>query len=149
MSTQAPPPVQGATDSVSLVLPDDPSAPSCARQLVREVLPRWHLAGLVDDAELVVSELVTNALRHGLPPVVLTVWRLPVGLRIDVRDERPSLAFHDLPMHSLEGDESGRGRGIVEHVSDHCGVDESSESSKTAYAAWDRVPPVAADDLPH
>jgi hypothetical protein len=38
-----------------------PSAVPCARLHTREVLWEWHLTGLSDSAELVVSELVTNA----------------------------------------------------------------------------------------
>ena len=37
-----------------------------ARLLVRDLLTRWDLETLVDDAELIVAELVANAVRHGL-----------------------------------------------------------------------------------
>lgn len=37
-----------------------------ARQFVRELLIRWGLAHLTDDAELIIAELVGNAVRHGL-----------------------------------------------------------------------------------
>jgi hypothetical protein len=40
-----------------------------ARQFVRELLTRWGLGYLTDDAELIVAELVGNAVRHGLPDV--------------------------------------------------------------------------------
>jgi Histidine kinase-like ATPase domain len=38
-----------------------------ARQFVRELLTRWELGYLTDDAELIIAELVGNAVRHGLP----------------------------------------------------------------------------------
>jgi hypothetical protein len=38
-----------------------------ARQFVRELLTRWGLGYLTDDAELIIAELVGNAVRHGLP----------------------------------------------------------------------------------
>ena len=37
-----------------------------ARQFVRELLDRWRLGHLSDDAELIIAELVGNAVRHGL-----------------------------------------------------------------------------------
>jgi anti-sigma regulatory factor (Ser/Thr protein kinase) len=46
-----------------ICLPADPTAAGLAREFVRKVLPQWGLDDLGDDAELVVSELVTNAVR--------------------------------------------------------------------------------------
>lgn len=46
-----------------ICLPADPTAAGLAREFVREALPQWGLDDLRDDAELVVSELVTNAVR--------------------------------------------------------------------------------------
>ncbi|MGP4111875.1 ATP-binding protein [Streptomyces sp. 4N509B] len=43
-------------------------SPHTARRLTRRTLTGWGLERLVDDAAVVVSELVTNALRYGLPP---------------------------------------------------------------------------------
>jgi anti-sigma regulatory factor (Ser/Thr protein kinase) len=37
-----------------------------ARQFVRELLGCWGLGHLIDDAELIIAELVVNAVRHGL-----------------------------------------------------------------------------------
>ena len=46
-------------------LPSDPQSVGRARELAREALESWGLEGLVDTTELLVSELVTNALRYG------------------------------------------------------------------------------------
>jgi PAS domain S-box-containing protein len=46
-------------------LPTDPQSVGRARELAREQLESWGLEGLVDTTELLVSELVTNALRYG------------------------------------------------------------------------------------
>nr|WP_306664842.1 SpoIIE family protein phosphatase [Streptomyces sp. Rer75] len=46
-------------------LPSDPQSVGRARELAREQLESWGLEGLVDTTELLVSELVTNALRYG------------------------------------------------------------------------------------
>lgn len=45
-----------------------PSAPGAARAHVRQVLAEWHLASVSDECELVVSELVTNALNASTGP---------------------------------------------------------------------------------
>lgn len=47
-------------------LPVDPESPRVARRLVRGTLQNWGLHTLVDDVTVTVSELVTNALRHGV-----------------------------------------------------------------------------------
>jgi hypothetical protein len=49
----------------------DPSAVAETRKNVREQLAAWHLENAGFIAELVVSELVTNAIRHGAPPIQL------------------------------------------------------------------------------
>src|SRR3984957_21053034 len=45
-----------------------PEAARTARQFVRELLTCWGLGYLSDDAELIIAELVGNAVRHGLRP---------------------------------------------------------------------------------
>ncbi|MCF3105695.1 SpoIIE family protein phosphatase [Streptomyces roseoverticillatus] len=46
-------------------LPAEPRSVARARELARQQLPQWGLDNLVDTTELLVSELVTNALRYG------------------------------------------------------------------------------------
>ncbi|HTV12495.1 MAG TPA: ATP-binding protein [Acidimicrobiales bacterium] len=85
--------------------------PSLARQVVRDVLYRWDMVALVDDAELIASELVANAVVHagGATRLALTGERGSY-LRIEVTDgdNRP-------PMRGkMTGDAlSGRGLNIV------------------------------------
>src|SRR5215468_9713400 len=43
-----------------------PEEARTARQFVRELLTGWGLGYLTDDAELIIAELVVNAVRHGL-----------------------------------------------------------------------------------
>ena len=145
MTSDARTPEERATDAVELPLPDDSSAPSTARRAVRETFSRWGLTVLVDDAELAVSELVTNALKHGLPPVQLTLCQSERSVRIDVSDTRPATATREWPVASLDSDESGRGRGIVAAVSDHCGTEVTSDNGKSSFAAWDLVPGARSD----
>src|SRR5260370_24866941 len=48
--------------------PLDPGVTACgaARDFTRQILGSWGLLGLAEDAVVIVSELVTNALRHGV-----------------------------------------------------------------------------------
>lgn len=56
-------------------LPADPQSVARARELTREQLAAWDLDPIADTAELLVSELVTNALRHGRGDVRLRLLR--------------------------------------------------------------------------
>ena len=56
----------GAQPAASRVLAPHPESVRDARDFTRATLCGWGMAAVCDDAELVVSELVTNALRHGL-----------------------------------------------------------------------------------
>jgi serine phosphatase RsbU (regulator of sigma subunit) len=59
--------VQGLPDGAvgDWTLSPEPRSVARARELTRDQLSSWELDGLADTAELLVSELVTNALRHG------------------------------------------------------------------------------------
>ena len=137
MSPGARPPSDDGTQHLRQDLPHDDSAPGLARALVRDALTRWDLVDRISDAELAISELVTNAVRHGLPPIVLEIGRTADSLRIAISDGRPSTAHHDVRIASCDDDESGRGQGIIEAVSDHTGVDETAVAGKSIYATWD------------
>jgi anti-sigma regulatory factor (Ser/Thr protein kinase) len=52
------------------------------RRFTRTALRLWDMPGLCDQAELVVSELVTNAIRHGLLSARRTIEDYPIGLRL-------------------------------------------------------------------
>ena len=71
--------------TLSLVLPKDAPAPRTARA----ALDRW-LADIdrptADAARNIVTELVSNAVRFGRPPIRVTVDQQPSGLRIEVAD---------------------------------------------------------------
>ncbi|WP_370103373.1 SpoIIE family protein phosphatase [Streptacidiphilus sp. MAP12-20] len=52
-------------------LPPEPTVVSTARHLARRQLEAWHLEHLQDTTELIISELVTNAIRYGTGPVTV------------------------------------------------------------------------------
>ena len=106
---------------VRLPLTDEPHASARARRQVIETLRSWGLEDLVDDAVLAGSELVTNAVLHGGPPVELRVSRQSRGVRLDILD-----GSRVLPVRPLASTENMTGRGIalVEAVSTRWGVDQ-------------------------
>ncbi|MGV9292367.1 SpoIIE family protein phosphatase [Streptomyces sp. NPDC003719] len=90
-------------------LPPDGTAAGLARGAAREQLERWGLEDLVDTTQLVVSELVGNALRYGNAPGELRLLRHE-RLTVEVSDSGP-----DLPriQHADVSDESGRGLQLI------------------------------------
>lgn len=94
-------------------LDGDPAAAVTARALTAAVLSGRD-AELVGDAVLVTSELVTNALAHGRPPVSITLILRTVPdpcLIIDVSDGSP-----DPPVRELPGDAGHFGLRIAEEL---------------------------------
>lgn len=99
-----------------------PTAPGRARAWTRRVLWEWQLASVWDSAELVVSELSTNAILASRPlarPVIrLTLTRDEGELGIFVRDYCPGAPQ---PAHVGNQDENGRGLLLVEAMSTRWG----------------------------
>ncbi|MCP3821666.1 ATP-binding protein [Streptomyces sp. A3M-1-3] len=121
--------------SASCALPARYEAVRGARKFTQSTLGQWGLDERFDDVALVVSELVTNALRHALPadtprdhdqdpPVRLHLMRWTTRLVCAVRDPSDqSPAAGDAP-YSTETNssaESGRGLFLVDSFSDSWG----------------------------
>ncbi len=99
-----------------------PTAPSCARAWTRQVLWEWQLPALSDTAELIVSELTTNAMlasrRLGRPSIRLALTLRRRELAIAVYDYCPGAPE---PGNADDDDENGRGLLLVEAVSSRSG----------------------------
>lgn len=93
----------------------DTSAIRRARKTVGDQLWAWGLSAIVDDAELITSELVTNAIEHGHGMIELRVSALPDRVRISVLDENAA----DLPIVATDRglQVGGRGLALVEQIS--------------------------------
>ncbi|MFE2979673.1 SpoIIE family protein phosphatase [Streptomyces sp. NPDC059258] len=100
-------------------LAQDPTTPATARVLVRDRLQGWGLdEDTVEATELIVSELVTNAVRYGTPPLRLRLL-LDSTLTCEVHDG--STAAPHL-RHARTVDEGGRGLFIVSRLAAHWGA---------------------------
>ncbi|MFJ2033336.1 ATP-binding protein [Streptosporangium sp. NPDC087985] len=103
----------------SWVLFSDASSASTARRLIRAQLADWGYDEQSEIAELLVSELVTNALLHGWGEPVLTLSSQDGTLRCEVEDENPA---PPRVAGESEDDESGRGMLLVDLLSHSWGT---------------------------
>lgn len=110
------------TDEATLELPRELVAVREARSVVRELLESWALDALVDDASLVVTELVANAVAHARSSCELAVARSPAGVRIEVRDRGTGTPEPQPPDPESE---HGRGLLIIAALSTAWGIDEA------------------------
>ena len=132
----------------SLVLGALPTAVACARLHARNVLYEWNLLSVADSVEIVVSELVTNAVRastgpDGRPKYDMKTGLARVGLRLSSNREHILIEVWDqdprMPMAKAAGpeDESGRGLMLVEALCEHWGCDTSS--GRDGKVVWAKV----------
>ncbi|GGU93070.1 hypothetical protein GCM10010182_05620 [Actinomadura cremea] len=116
----------------TVVLESSDRAPGTARRFVADRFREW---GLGDDrtARLIVSELVTNAWRHGSGPIVVRVFR-------DERDGRPVIEVWDggegRPVVRPEDHAAVCGRGVflVSQLTDTWGIRPLTEGGKLVWA---------------
>jgi anti-sigma regulatory factor (Ser/Thr protein kinase) len=141
MTSPAKPPGAGWELRTLLELGALPSAVPCARLHTKQVLWEWHLDALADTVELVVSELVTNAVHAsagltgsrrsgrwvpGTPPVRLWVFSDKERVLVQVWDGSDR---HPAPQHAEPDVESGRGLLLVESLSADWGSYPPDKSS--------------------
>ena len=113
-----------------LHLGNSPDAVPQARQFVAAWLTSPDLSRFVDDAELAVAELVTNALLHAAPPVSLRVVFEDDRVRVEVSDgSRATPVRGRADVASM----TGRGLALVEALSLRWGVEPAPEG-KTVWA---------------
>ncbi len=105
----------------SIELPAERSAAARARRFVRDVSAGWHLhEEEIDDLELLVSELVTNAVLHARSASRLTIDSNGDRVRVTVEDESAVA-----PRLREYGPEAATGRGVllVDRLATNWGVD--------------------------
>ncbi|MFG2196821.1 SpoIIE family protein phosphatase [Streptomyces sp. NPDC048639] len=107
----------------------DPAAVSRVRAAVTEQLAEWGLEDLVDTTELILSELITNAMRHGAGPINVRLLR-DRTLFCEVFDHSstsPHLRY------AATMDEGGRGLFLVAHLAERWGT-RYTEDGKVIWA---------------
>jgi anti-sigma regulatory factor (Ser/Thr protein kinase) len=110
--------------------PATPSSVAAARRLVLDAVSAFGLGDLDDRAELLASELVTNAVRHAHGPVrVRASHRRARTITVTVCDEASALPTLE---HRERSDDRGRGLQIVDAISDRWGV-ETRENGKCVW----------------
>lgn len=134
------------------VFADTPDTVRRARDFAVSTLTEWGLACLVEDARLVVSELVGNVVQHAITDkpvsridVHLKIW--PMWLFIGVSDEDsvpPDLPWAEPVSPELAGDfteavllDSGRGLFIVQRLADAVWWEPGDGDGKTVWCRFD------------
>ena len=125
-----------AENVVSWTLPAELTSASRARTLIRRPLRHWGLTDLVPTAELLVSELVTNAVRYAQGKIGLRLV-LEGGLVIEVLDD--SAALPRL-RHPDESDERGRGLQVVSQLAQRWGAGGRSPARSSGASFRCRIP---------
>ena len=118
-------------------VPAQPQSATAARHWLVATLQHWALPVDLDTAQLLLSEIVTNAILHGADPaageavITTELAETRVGLRVEVRDPNQGIVMGS---RSVPGDgdrgadlaESGRGLGVVGALAVEWGVLEES-----------------------
>ncbi len=102
----------------------DPASVPAGRRFVAALLDDWACAHLADTATLLTSEILTNAVVHGLGPVRLRLRRTDTEVTVIVSDRgryRPQPRLADLT------DESGRGLSLLEMLATSWGARATDE----------------------
>ncbi|WP_018657853.1 ATP-binding protein [Actinomadura flavalba] len=141
-----PTPHDGTPDTARLVLAGDAAAPGAARAFTTATLAGWGLEATRDDTVMAVSELVTNAVQHGLRDLAPgTAGRLQLVLLRHARrlvtvvtdpsaaNPKPNRTGGDFP-------EGGRGLLVVGAVSEAWGWAPLGSGGKAVWAAFGLPP---------
>jgi serine phosphatase RsbU (regulator of sigma subunit)/anti-sigma regulatory factor (Ser/Thr protein kinase) len=122
----------------------EPAAAAAARRFVRDTLRTWQVVGgpagqdeLVDDAVLLTSELVTNAVVHAGTPVQVTCRLAAGAVEVVVLDRHPVQLIPEPQQGEITEEERTSGRGLMlpSELASSWGV----TYARTAKAVWFRL----------
>jgi anti-sigma regulatory factor (Ser/Thr protein kinase) len=122
------------------VLPSLPEASIEARRFVRETAAGDVQPQVLDDALLLTSELVTNAVRHAghaiEDPIEVEVSVDDEALRVTVRDKGPGF---DPARPREQGEEGGLGYHLVKAISSRWGVERTAVGTHVWFEIGERT----------
>jgi anti-sigma regulatory factor (Ser/Thr protein kinase) len=108
-------------------LPATSAAPGVARAALEDVIPPPELAVRGEDARLVISELVTNAVKYGESeepnPIRMVIEADDAVVRVEVTQTLPAADLHPVPPRPGGDDIGGWGLHIAESLADAWGYD--------------------------
>jgi anti-sigma regulatory factor (Ser/Thr protein kinase) len=115
-----------------------PGAVREGRRHLEEALAASGAIALLDDAALVVAELLANAVQHGSPPLSIAVRAEPSKVRIEVHDANARPPVRPVASSTTM---TGRGLALVAAVSARWGVDRSEpDGGKVVWAELEPTP---------
>ena len=114
--------------------PEDLASPREARRFLDEVLQRWQCQPAIDTLQLLISEVVTNAVIHAHSQPEVSVLMLGSSIRIEVSDESGDIPT---PVDADDMAVSGRGLAMVAAEASAWGVVPRPSGGKTV---WFDVP---------
>jgi CheY-like chemotaxis protein/anti-sigma regulatory factor (Ser/Thr protein kinase) len=121
--------VDVATDAAaSLHVEADTGAPRLVRRFVSEVLDPVGDGDVIDTVQLLVTELVTNAVVHARTEADVLVRLVPGGVRVEVVDDDDSFPVRRVPHVDRPG---GRGLDLVDKMARSWGIDMLEHGKRT------------------
>jgi anti-sigma regulatory factor (Ser/Thr protein kinase) len=123
-------------DTVRTDLASDPRIVGQVRETVSAALRDWDLPECIDTAELLVSEVVTNAIRYARAPGDLVVRRAADAIYIEVSDSDGRVPRI---LHPSDEEEHGRGMILVEALAAQWGT-RPTHTGKTVWCQLAAVP---------
>ncbi|MFE7210859.1 ATP-binding protein [Streptomyces sp. NPDC057611] len=120
----------------TLYIANDPRAVTISRRTLRLILTMHGLVRLIDTAELLATELVSNAVRHTKGPAALRVrWSVGV-LQIGAWDTDPAPPAPPAPLEQVVDLEEGRGLALVRACADLWGWQPLSREGNRGKYVW-------------
>ncbi|WP_328560334.1 ATP-binding protein [Streptomyces coelicoflavus] len=133
----------------SLNIPNDVRAVTVSRRTLRLILTVHGLIRLVDVAELLATELISNAVRHTKGPAALRVrWSPPGTLWIGAWDADPEPPGPLVPRRQTADLEDGRGLALVRACADVWGWQPLSRRGSRGKYVWCECALEASECIP-
>ena len=133
--------VAGVLDSISEALSAratferDLVSGRAARRFMTETLEVWDIGDLLDNVNLLVTELVTNAVVHAESDAEVAVVLTATRLRVEVADRGDGLP---VPRDAEDYATSGRGMALVDALAAGWGIDPRPDGGKVIWFELDR-----------